>query len=134
MTRFDVSVKEEGGVEAEAKNGRIFAGESGLIQAEFKFMLSVYDAESGRFLWEGQLNLLKVDDEGVSQVKAILPDPPLPSSGRRQLRRPLTRSFSLRAVNPVTGSLVCRISLLRAAGGEGEQRGCRSVPHPEADQ
>lgn len=105
---FDVSVKEEGGVEVEAKNGRIFAGGIGVDPSgNSKFMLSVYDAESGRFLWEGQLNLLKVDDEGVSQVKAsITPIRPAVLQVASSSPVAFDTIFSLRAVNPVTGSLV----------------------------
>ena len=39
-------------------------------------MLRVYDAETGRFLWEGQLNLLEVNEEGPIKVKAVIAPKP----------------------------------------------------------
>lgn len=106
---FDLSVTGEGLAEADdGQQGRIFAGGIGLDQhGKSTFMLSVYDAETGKFLWEGQLNLLKVDDEGVSKVMARIspnrPAVPLAAGGGPTTFDTL---FSVRAVNPMTGGLV----------------------------
>lgn len=105
---FDLSVKEEGEAEAGKEKGRIFAGGIGVDKnGKSTFMLSAYDAETGKFLWEGQLHLLKVGDQGVSKVKASI-------SRNRTLAvlvgdgtpKAFDTLFALRAVNPLTGGLV----------------------------
>lgn len=105
---FDVSVKEEGAAEYDGNRGRVFAGGIGTdIQAKSKFMLRVYDAETGRFLWEGQLNLLKVSEDGSSKVKAtIIPKPTSARPAAARAPQAFQPLFSVRAVNPVTGRLV----------------------------
>lgn len=105
---FDVNVKEEGAAESDGSKGRIFAGGIGAdSQGKSGFMLRVYDAETGRFLWEGQLNLLKVNEEGPSKVKAVIAPKPavvIPASDRPP--QVFQTFFSVRAVNPLTGRLV----------------------------
>ena len=105
---FDVSVKEEGAAEHDANKGRIFAGGIGIDgQGKSKFMLRVYDAETGRLLWEGQLNLVKVGEGGATKARAtIVPSPA--SAIRASDRHPkaFQALFSVRAVNPTTGKLV----------------------------
>jgi hypothetical protein len=105
---FDVSVKEEGAAEYDGNRGRVFAGGIGTdIQGKSKFMLRVYDAETGRFLWEGQLNLLKVSEDGSSKVKAtIIPKPTSAVPAADRAPQAFQSLFSVRAVNPVTGRLV----------------------------
>ena len=104
---FDVSIREEGATERDANKGRIFAGGIGTdAEGQSRFMLRVYDADTGRFLWEGQLNLLKAGEEITrAQVTARSNDPAtirdLPDK-----QAPLQILFSLRAVNPVTGALL----------------------------
>lgn len=105
---FDLSIKEEGGEAATEQSGRIFAGGIGVDQnGKSKFMLSVYDAETGKFLWEGQLNLMSVGDESVVKVRAsvtpICHSAFLAACGAPKAYDTL---FSIRAVNPVTGGLV----------------------------
>jgi hypothetical protein len=105
---FDVNVKEEGAVEHDANKGRIFAGGIGTDpKGKSTFMLRVYDAETGRFLWEGQLNLLKIGEGGTTRASATI----TPSSHSvvqisDSTHKPLQTLFSVRAVNPVTGGLV----------------------------
>ena len=104
---FDVNVK-EGATEHDENKGRIFAGGIGTdSEGKSKFMLRVYDAETGRFLWEGQLNLLKMGEGGMTKARFVLiPNNPgmvRTSSGSQERLQTL---FSLRAVNPTTGGLV----------------------------
>lgn len=105
---FDVSVKEEGAAEYDGNRGRVFAGGIGAdILGKSAFMLRVYDAETGRFLWEGQLNLLNVSEDGVSTVKAtITPKPASAVPAADRAPQAFQSLFSVRAVNPLTGRLV----------------------------
>ena len=105
---FDVSVKEEGAAEHDQNKGRIFAGGIGIDgQGNSRFMLRVYDAETGRFLWEGQLNLLKVGEAGAAKAKAaIIPGLASVSPASERLPNAFQALFSVRAVNPLTGRLV----------------------------
>ncbi len=105
---FDVSVKEEGAAEYDGNRGRVFAGGIGIdTQGKSKFMLRVYDAETGRFLWEGQLNLLKVGEGGAAQAKAmIIPRPFSAVPVADRVTQSFQSFFSVRAVNPITGRLV----------------------------
>jgi hypothetical protein len=56
---YELSIKEDRqGTRANASNGRIFAGGVGTGATDLSnFMLRVYDAKTGEFLWAGQLNL-----------------------------------------------------------------------------
>ena len=105
---FDVNVKEEGAAETDGNRGRIFAGGIGTdTQGKSRFMLRVYDAETGRFLWEGQLNLLKVSEEGTSKVTAtIVPKSCFARPAADPAPQTFQSLFSVRAVNPITGTLV----------------------------
>ncbi len=105
---FDLSIKEEGAAEAGEEKGRIFAGGIGVDQnGKSTFMLSAYDAETGKFLWEGQLNLLKVGDQKMTKTKASITrsrtSALLVADGTPKAFDTL---FALRAVNPVTGGLI----------------------------
>lgn len=105
---FDVNVKEEGETQHDENKGRIFAGGIGTdSEGKSKFMLRVYDAETGRFLWEGRLNLLRMGQGGMTKAGfALIPNKPAmvqTSSGGQERLQTL---FSLRAVNPSTGGLV----------------------------
>ena len=106
---FDVNVKEEGVAEHDENRGRIFAGGIGTdSEGKSKFMLRVYDAETGRFLWEGQLNLLKLGEGAMTRARAVLiPNKPLRVQNADIVQKPpLQTLFSVRAVNPTTGGLV----------------------------
>jgi len=105
---FDVNVKEEGTSQHDGNKGRIFAGGIGTDSEEkSKFMLRVYDAETGRFLWEGQLNLLKMGQGGITQATSTL-TPNNSALVRTSLggQEHLQTLFSLRALNSATGGLV----------------------------
>ena len=87
---FDVSVKEEGAAEYDGNRGRVFAGGIGIdTQGKSKFMLRVYDAETGRFLWEGQLNLLKVGEGGGGPSEGDDNSAAFFRSARRRSRYPV---------------------------------------------
>lgn len=105
---FDVNVKEEGAAEHDDNKGRIFAGGIGTdSEGNSKFMLRVYDAETGRFLWEGQLNLLKVGEGGMTRAHAaFIPNSPTVVQTSTGVQASLQTFFSVRAVNPATGRLV----------------------------
>ena len=105
---FDVNVKEEGAAEHDGNRGRIFAGGIGTdSKGKSAFMLRVYDAETGRFLWEGQLNLLKVGEGGPTRASAtIIPSRTSALQVSVSGTPPLQTLFSVRAVNPFTGGLV----------------------------
>lgn len=105
---FDVNVKEEGAAEHDGNRGRIFAGGIGTdSKGKSAFMLRVYDAETGRFLWEGQLNLLKVGEGGLTRASAtIIPSCTSVLQVSVSSTTPLQTLFSVRAVNPFTGGLV----------------------------
>ena len=105
---FDVNVKEEGVAEHDENRGRIFAGGIGTnSEGKSKFMLRVYDAETGRFLWEGQLNLLKFGEGAMTRASAVLiPNNPVIVQNAAIVQKPLQTLFSVRAVNSRTGGLV----------------------------
>lgn len=106
---FDLNVKEEGAAKSDGNRGRIFAGGIGAdIQGKSKFMLRVYDAETGRFLWEGELNLLKLGEGGgVARAQATInPRPFAPIHAAGHAPHAFQSLFSVRAVNPITGTLV----------------------------
>jgi hypothetical protein len=105
---FDVNIKEEGAAEHDGNKGRIFAGGIGTdAKGKSAFMLRVYDAETGRFLWEGQLNLLKEGEGGMTKTSArIIPRNPSMVRISDASPKDLQTLFSVRAVNPVTGGLV----------------------------
>lgn len=105
---FDVNVKEEGAAEHDGNRGRIFAGGIGTDSTgKSAFMLRVYDAETGRFLWEGQLNLLKVGEGSPTGASAtIIPIRTSVLKVSLSSTTPLQTLFSVRAVNPFTGGLV----------------------------
>lgn len=129
---FDVTVKEEGAAETDGNRGRIFAGGIGVdSQGNSKFMLRVYDADTGRFLWEGHLQLLKVSEDQSTKVRAtIVPNTPFAVPAADHLPRAFRSLFSVRAVNPLTGELVWQDQFApgnRRTGGAGVSYRRRSV-------
>lgn len=105
---FDVNIKEEGATEHDANRGRIFAGGIGTDpEGRSRFMLRVYDADTGRFLWEGQLNLLKTGERGTTKAQfAIRSNDPARVQTLSDKQAPFQIFFSLRALNSVTGALL----------------------------
>ena len=104
---YDLTVQEEGN-SGDAKGGRIFAGGIGMDKdGRPRFLLRVYDALHGRFLWEGQLNLVSQKEE--RRTRPIATVTPSRSAVWRTGTKgtfPVQAHFSLRAVDPQSGRLV----------------------------
>lgn len=104
---FELDVKEEGS-RSHPGQERIFAGGVGRGATDLShFVLRVYDAKTGQFQWEGELNLSPRDgpDGGrlVSTVVSRRAGVRRMSSTEKTVRQP---SFLLRARDSETGSLV----------------------------
>ncbi len=108
---YELNVNEEGAADSPVPSERIFAGGVGAGATGLSnFTIRVYEASSGKFLWEGNLNLTPqggADESGHRQ--------PVVDRGTRQAI--VTRAanqdheasrpyFLLRAVDPETGGLV----------------------------
>jgi hypothetical protein len=106
---YDLNVKEEGASSSGQPRERIFAGGVGVgAEGLSDFTLRVYDAETGRFLWEGRLNLT-VNDNGAGSTYRIVAHLQPQSSIRTVQRAERANgqpSFLLRAIDPATGQLV----------------------------
>ncbi|HEY6974535.1 MAG TPA: hypothetical protein VI359_09535 [Nitrospiraceae bacterium] len=106
---YDLNVKEEGTSSSRQPRERIFAGGVGLgADGLSDFTLRVYDAATGKFLWEGRLNL-SVNDGGAGSTYRIVAHLQPQTSMRtiRQVQRANGQpSFLLRATDPVTGQLI----------------------------
>ena len=106
---YDLHVKEEGTTSSRQPRERIFAGGVGSgTDGLSDFTLRVYDAATGRFLWEGRLNLSVNDDGAGSTYRVVAHLQPQTSTRtihhvERTSGQP---SFLLRAIDPVTGQLV----------------------------
>jgi hypothetical protein len=106
---YDLNVKEEGASSSRQPRERIFAGGVGVgADGLSDFTLRVYDAATGRFLWEGRLNLA-ANDNGTGSTYRIVAHLQPKSSMRtvQQVERANGQpSFLLRATDPATGQLV----------------------------
>jgi len=106
---YDLNVKEEGTSSSRQPRERIFAGGVGLgADGLSDFTLRVYDAATGKFLWEGRLNL-SVNDGGAGstyRIVAHLQPQTLIRTIRQVQRANGQPSFLLRATDPVTGQLI----------------------------
>jgi len=106
---YDLSVKEEDTSSSRQPRERIFAGGVGVgADGLSDFTLRVYDAATGRFLWEGRLNLAVNDDGGGATYRVVAHLRPNPSLRTvQQVERVNGQpSFLLRAIDPATGQLV----------------------------
>ncbi|MGQ0666844.1 MAG: hypothetical protein ACT4O4_07405 [Nitrospiraceae bacterium] len=105
---YELNVKEGNGPGSNASQERIFAGGVGLGAADLSnFVLRVYDAKTGTFQWEGQLNLLPHDSSGAGQlVSALVPRRAVIT--KVHAAEPSTQQpmFLLRALDASTGGLV----------------------------
>lgn len=105
---YELNVNESDNARSNASRERIFAGGVGLGATDLSnFVLRVYDAKTGKFQWEGQLNLTPRDGSGAGQMistlmprRATVTRIATTETGRRQ------PSFLLRALDTVTGGLV----------------------------
>lgn len=106
---YDLNVKEDAALGEGQPRERIFAGGVGLGTGGLSgFTLRVYDAATGKFLWQGLLNLRvsKQDDGSIHRVAAQLVPQALVTEVRSRAAIEGQPQFSLRASNPVTGQLV----------------------------
>jgi hypothetical protein len=106
---YDLNVKEEGASSSRQPRERIFAGGVGVgAEGLSDFTLRVYDAATGRFLWEGRLNLAVNDNGTGSTYRVVAHLQPLSSirTVQRVERANGQPSFLLRAIDPATGQLV----------------------------
>jgi hypothetical protein len=105
---YELDIKEEGPA-MHQPSSRIFAGGVGVGEDGLsEFILRVYDAENGKFLWEGRLNLGVGIDPDVAAFPVVAYVQP-----RTAVLRVFNRTkksgqpyFVLRAINPETGQLV----------------------------
>lgn len=105
---YDLDVHEEGTPTSTPVRERIFAGGIGVgANGLSQFLLRVYDAATGKFLWQGQLNLNPGGQEGaaspvatVARLRATVMrvSNPEPSS--------VQPYFLLRARDPLSGALI----------------------------
>jgi hypothetical protein len=107
---YELNVREDAGLADSQPGERIFAGGVGPgSEGLSTFTLRVYDAATGRFLWEGLLNLNAGDQES-SSTHRVVAHLVAPQAGVTQVH---SRSaidgqpqFFLRAVDSSTGQLV----------------------------
>jgi hypothetical protein len=105
---YELNVNEGKNPQSTPSQERIFAGGVGLGATDLSnFVLRVYDAKTGKFQWEGQLNLTHRDGSGAGQVVSTLV---LQRATVTKIHATETASrqpsFLLRALDPLTGGLV----------------------------
>ena len=106
---FDLDVREDAASIDSAPRERIFAGGVGPGgDGLSSFMLRAYDAATGTFLWEGQLNLTAGNQETGSSYHVVA-HLVTPQATVTRIRNQVTfdgqPQFFLRAVDPATGQL-----------------------------
>ena len=105
---YELNVKEDQGGKGTGPQERIFAGGVGPGATDLSnFVLRVYDAKTGKFQWEGNLNLTPVES-GVGGQLVSTVAPRRATVIRIAAKTPDTAqpSFLLRALDSVTGGLV----------------------------
>jgi hypothetical protein len=105
---YELNVNEGKSAQSNAPQDRIFAGGVGLGATDLSnFVLRVYDAKTGKFQWEGQLNLMPRDGGGTGQMVSTVA-PRRVTITKIHVTETAARqpSFLLRALDPVTGGLV----------------------------
>lgn len=105
---YELSVNEGSSTGPNSSQERIFAGGVGLGATDLSnFMLRVYDARTGAFQWEGQLNLTPRGASGAGQmVSTVVPRRVLITkihAAEPSMQQPV---FVLRALDAFTGGLV----------------------------
>ncbi len=104
---FELNVKEEGASSA-TPAPRIFAGGVGPGATDLSnFVLRVYDARTGAFQWEGQLNLTPQAGAGSGHlVSTVVPRRATVTKIHAPAMAPHQPLFLLRALDSMTGGLV----------------------------
>ncbi|SPP66688.1 PQQ-binding-like beta-propeller repeat protein [Nitrospira lenta] len=105
---YELNVKEESAAKGSQSQARIFAGGVGPGATDLSnFVLRVYDATTGKFQWEGNLNLTPRDAEDLGQlVSTLVPRRATVTRVRETAVLSPQPSFLLRALDPETGGLV----------------------------
>jgi len=104
---FELNVKENGATSS-TPSARIFAGGVGPGSTDLSnFILRVYDARTGAFQWEGQLNLTPQSETGSGHlVSTLVPRRATVTRIHMSGRTPHQPLFLLRALDSLTGGLV----------------------------
>jgi hypothetical protein len=116
---YELNVREDAASAASQPSERIFAGGVGSgADGLSEFTLRVYDAATGRFLWEGLLNLSAGNQESGSthQVVALLAPQATVTQVRSLGAIDGQPQFFLRALDPATGQLVWTDQFSAGAG------------------
>lgn len=105
---YELNVKEEGSAKGLQPQARIFAGGVGPGATDLSnFVLRVYDAKTGKFQWEGNLNLTPRDAASSAQlVSTVVPRRATVTRVAQTEAVAPQPSFLLRALDPETGGLV----------------------------
>ncbi len=105
---YELNVKEESASKGPQPQARIFAGGVGPGATDLSnFVLRVYDATTGKFQWEGNLNLTPRDAESTGQlVSTVVPRRATVIKVREMSAASPQPTFLLRALDPETGGLV----------------------------
>lgn len=127
---YDLNVRDDGMPSGKGSRGKIFAGGIGLDRSgQSRFLLRVYDAETGKFLWEGQLNLRSQGDESMARPTATLV-PTRPSTWHLSIKSPSATQthLSLRAVDLKTGGIVWEDKFIPGSYAKGRAEGIAFHP------
>jgi len=105
---YELNVKEEGLAKGPQPDERIFAGGVGPGATDLSnFVLRVYDAKTGKFQWEGNLNLTPRDAASSGQrISTVAPRQARVTRIADSPSSASVPSFLLRALDPVTGGLM----------------------------
>lgn len=105
---YELDIKDDGPPSSRPRT-RIFAGGVGVGTGNLsEFMLRVYDASNGRFLWEGRLNLTAGDHPETATQRVAAQVYPRAAITKIASRSKETGQpyFVLRALNPETGQVM----------------------------
>jgi hypothetical protein len=116
---FELNVNEDGNTAATEPQDRIFAGGVGLGATDLSnFVLRVYDAKTGKFQWEGKLNLTPADEGNAGKlVSTVVPRRATIMKIHNTESTTQQPLFSLRALDGSTGGLVWEDEFLVVGGG-----------------
>lgn len=131
---YELNVKEDSSAKGAQPQERIFAGGVGPGATDLSnFVLRVYDANTGKFQWEGNLNLTPRDAESSGQlVSTVAPRRATVTKVSEAAVTAPQPSFLLRALDPETGGLVWEDEF--STDGSGRARMERIVDrHPGED-
>ncbi len=125
---FDLAVIEDGAPTSSQTTGRIFAG--GVGDGDHtgrdglsRFFLRVYDAQTGNFLWEGQLNLPTGGEGETARPVAQVVRPAVTLRPTAQESGPTVQPYYLvRALDPNTKTMVWQDQFALDGNGHGTSR------------